>query len=462
MIGGKGQMTASRKLFVGSLPYGIQDSLLRQEFGKYGQIEDIFVKQGCEATRQWAFVTYSRPDEAQRAKDATDRLLQFPGCDRPCDVMVAKHQGMFGQDPVGAGYAGAGGDAWAGAPQSAGWDDASYGGASYMAPAAYSQSQYGMHYGGSSSYGNDSSASAKKIFVGSLPDSITEGDLKAEFGKYGQILDIFVNAKTVEAGRQWAFITFATADQASSAKVSTDRQLVFPGSEKACEVTIARHQGMFGKEPIAPERGSQSMQYHEACMHPPAKYSSAPASQGPRKIFVGSLPNNCTEGALTAEFSKYGQVIDVHINQKECEPGRNWAFITFASAEQATYAKDATDRVLTMPGADRACEVMLAKNQGKFGQDSLGGGPNHGSQGGYGAGGGYDMGMQPPPPVTPPPQHLTPWRMYKTAAGLPYYHNHATGVTTWECPPDFQVPGQPNPYLTPQVVGPPQARYSPY
>jgi len=430
---------------VGSLPYGIQDSLLRQEFGKYGQIEDIFVKQGCEATRQWAFITYSRPDEAQRAKDATDRLLQFPGSDRPCDVMVAKHQGMFGQDPVHNGY-----------------EDSHYGNSSYMGPPAYaSPPQYGMHYGGSSSYGNEAPAAAKKIFVGSLPDNITEGDLKAEFGKYGQILDVFVNQKAVEAGRQWAFITFANSDQAQNAKVSADRQLVFPGAEKACEVTIARHQGMFGKEPIAPERGSQPMHYHQASYHPgPSKYSSA-ASQGPRKIFVGSLPQGITDGALTAEFSKYGQVIDVHINQKECEPGRNWAFITFASADQATYAKDATDRVLTMPGADRACEVMLAKNQGKFGQDSLVGAPSHGSSGGYGASD-YSIGMQPPPPVTPPPQHLTPWRMYKTAAGLPYYHNHATGVTTWECPPDFQVPGQPNPYLTPQVVGPPQGRYSPY
>jgi len=444
---------ASKKLFVGSLPYGIQDSLLRQEFSKYGQIEDIFVKQGCEATRQWAFVTYSRPEEAQRAKDATDRLLQFPGSDRPCDVMVAKHQGMFGQDPISAEYAAA--------TQSTNWDDAAYGNASYMAPASYAPSQYGMHYAGSSSCGQKSSANVKKIFVGSLPDNISEVDLKAEFGKYGQILDVFVNSKAVEAGRQWAFITFATTDQAQSAKVSTDRQLVFPGSEKACEVTIARHQGMFGQDPLAPDQGSQTMQYHQAFQHPgPTKYSSA-ASQDPCKIFVGSLPLSITEGALTAEFSKYGQVLDVHINQKECEPGRNWAFITFASAEQATYAKDATDRILTMPGADKACEVMLAKNQGKFGQLSRADTPTHGSSAGYGVSD-YSPGMQPPPPVTPPPQHLTPWRMYKTAAGLPYYHNHATGVTTWECPPAFQVPGQPNPYLTPQVVGPPHARYSPY
>jgi len=45
----------------------------------------------------------------------------------------------------------------------------------------------------------------------------------------------------------------------------------------------------------------------------------------------------------------------------------------------------------------------------------------------------------PPPPTTPPPAHLTPWRAYATAAGLPYYHNSTTGVTQWECPPDLKA-----------------------
>merc|ERR1719401_496639 len=44
----------------------------------------------------------SDPATAQLAKDATDRILQFPGTDRPCDVMVAKNQGMFGQNPADA------------------------------------------------------------------------------------------------------------------------------------------------------------------------------------------------------------------------------------------------------------------------------------------------------------------------------------------------------------------------
>merc|ERR1719419_793078 len=168
-------------------------------------------------------------------------------------------------------------------------------------------------------------------------------------------------------------------------------------------------------------------------------YYAAPAMiEGPRKVFVGSLPDTITDSVLRSEFSKYGQIIDLFL-KTTCEPGRQWAFITFATSEQAQYAKDATDRVLTFPGADWTCEVMLAKNQGKFGQAPLSGyesGPHAAAAPQAAAAQSTYEGPQPPPPTAPPPAHLTPWRMYKTASGLPYYHNASTGVTQWECPVD--------------------------
>jgi len=433
--------TAGRKLFVGSLPSDISDPALRAEFGRYGQIEDIFVKPDCPPGKQWAFITFATPDQAQQAKEATDRTLHFQGAERPCDVMVAKNQGMYGQEPIGKG--------------------------GYQAPSydpGYSQS-----WGGKGGYGTPSheQPGQKKIFVGSLPEAITETELRAEFSRYGQIDDLFINTKPVEPGRQWAFITFNTPEQAGNAKVSADRVLTFPGADKACEVTLARHQGLYGKG----DHGGSDHGGHHGSHHAPA-WSAPPRQEGPRKIFVGSLPQSITDAALGSEFSKHGQVVDVFINSKPCEPGRNWAFVTFAAGEQAQQAKDATDRILTFPGADKACEVMLAKNQGKFGQDPGGGGGGGGPPsgkgmyvpppGGYGGGGGG--GHQPPPPPTPPPPSLTPWRMYKTAAGLPYYHNNSTGVTTWECPPDLQVPEPGSRHAGPHVVAPTKGKgyYSPY
>lgn len=533
--------TAGRKLFVGSLPNGVNDGTLRAEFSRFGVVEDVYIKQGCESGRQWAFVTMAAPDQAQSAKEQCDRILMFPGAERPCDVMVAKNQGMFGQPgdipAPQLGYNGHQADSLSNVAPSKifvgslpdGITDpalrteySKYGSVtdifvkpgcepgrqwafvSFVSPeeAAYAQEMTNgiLQFPGQlrscevsmarnqgmfgqtpiaagpprhqSTQSAGSVGAPKKIFVGSLPAHITESQLQMEFGKYGQITDLHVNNKQCESGRNWAFITFNSPDQAQLAKVSADRLLIFPGAEKACEVTLARHQGLFGQDSGTPDGAPANAFGHSAAYADPHVASA----RAPKKVFVGSLPATCDETQLRSEFSKYGQVSDIFVSNKPCEPGRNWAFITFASLEQAQYAKDSTDRVLIMPGADRPCEVMLAKNQGKFGQESIGGGAapqvymvhaqphaqqHHGMQQQQQQQHQHHAPAgQPPPPAAPPPSHLTPWRMYKTAAGLPYYHNSATQVTQWECPPDLQVPGQNTVY--PMTPGPPAARYSPY
>lgn len=507
---------AGRKIFVGSLPNGITDASLRQEFGKYGQVEEVFVKPGCEPGRQWAFVTYASTEQAQLAKESCDRILQFPGSERPCDVMLAKNQGMFGQQDAGMGmhmgampsaaatmprkiFVGSLPDGMTEGPLRA--EFGKYGTVEdvFMKPNCESGRQWAfvtfqtpdqastavectngvltfpgsfracevtfarnqglfgqdsINSGGGAlalgGYAPPAMAGPRKIFVGSLPDGITDAQLRSEFSKYGQIADVFMK-QGCEPGRQWAFITFMSSEQAQFAKESCDRVLVFPGSERPCEVTMARHQGMFGQEPLT--QGGPV-----AYMAGGAQYAAPAAIEGPKKIFVGSLPDGIQDGMLRAEYSKYGQIIDVYL-KPGCEPGRQWGFVTFATPEQAQYAKDSTDRVLIFPGADRPCEVMLAKNQGKFGQaplTSYQGGPTATV---------IDR-SQPPPPATPPPAHLTPWRQYKTASGLPYYHNPVTGVTQWECPPELQaqrqVPGQPNAYGGARAPFNGGQRFSPY
>jgi len=445
---------AVKKIFVGSLPDGIQDAALRAEYSKFGVVEDVFVKPGCEPGRQWAFVTFTTPEQAAHAQELTNGVLMFAGAMRPCEVTMARNQGLFGKDPIAPG------------PPKPGMEVVR----AAMPPPVPVPAPVPM---------TENQIAPKKIFVGSLPITISDSQLSAEFSKYGNIIDIHINSKPSESGRQWAFITFATSDQAAFAKASTDRVVFFPGAEKACEVTLAKHQGMFGKDSLEayPHAAPAIVQ------HGPTGYvdPSQPTAYSPKKVFVGSLPENCNEQMLRAEFSKYGQVLDVHINNKPCEPGRNWAFITFASSDQAQYAKDSTDRVLVMPGADRACEVMIAKNQGKFGQEPLSNGsvatpavvapPAAITYAAAQPQPQYVMPQQvqvaatptqPPPPPTPPPAHLTPWRMYKTAAGLPYYHNAQTGVTQWECPPELQVPGQASPYVIPQQPVMQQVRYAPY
>mmetsp|Transcript_173532 Transcript_173532/g.556554 ORF Transcript_173532/g.556554 Transcript_173532/m.556554 type:complete len:530 (-) Transcript_173532:233-1822(-) len=423
-----------KKIFVGSLPDGVQDGMLRAEYARYGNIEEVFIKQGCPSGRQWAFITFSSPQEAAFAQSSTNNILVFPGGVKACEVTLARNQGLFGQNPTGE-------------PQF-GQNPAGMAAPQHVPPA----------FGGMPQV---ASGAPKKIFVGSLPDYISDEMLRAEFGKFGNITDVFVKTGC-EPGRQWAFVTFTSPQEAQYAKDSCDRILAFPGAEKACEVTLARNQGKFGQEAIT---GGAA----------PAAYGQPAPMEGPKKIFVGSLPDGIGEDHLRAEYSRYGQVTEVFLKMG-AHSGRHWAFVSFNSAEQASNAKVGTDRILTFPGSTQPCEVKLAKNQGLFGQNNIDGTPQpqvgyaaapaaYGAPAGYSAAQQYAPGMgqvvpppqqqghfaAPPPPATPPPAHLTPWRMFKTVAGIPYYHNSQTGITQWECPPDLQAQAQ--------VGG---ARYAPY
>lgn len=372
---------AGRKVFVGSLPDRTGESEIRQAFKQYGDIEDVFVKQNCEPGRQWAFVTFATAQQASDAKEATDRTLRLPGSDRAVEVMVARNQGKFGHGESGP------------------------------------SEQRSEGSGNSSSQGN-SLPSAKKIFVGSLPDNITESMVREEFSKYGQISDLFLKTGC-ESGKQWAFVTFMHSDEAQAAKSGADRQMLFPGAERPCEVMLARNQGLHGQDPLVPSTNVV-----------------ANLSQGPVKIFCGSLPDSITESQVRAEFSKYGQITDVFL-KTGCETNKQWAFITYATNAQAQQAKDTTDRVLRFPDSTGPCEVMFAKNQGKNGQDPLDKVPASRN------------GAQLALPGAPVPAQYS-WRCYYTTAGLPYYHNHSTGVTQWECPPELQYaamaaqPGMPH------------------
>lgn len=555
----------ARKIFVGSLPQNITEDELRKEFEPYGEVEEVFIKDHCPPGKQWAFITYASPEDAQIAKEATDTKLKFPGAERPCDVMLAKNQGMSGSP----GPAGAAPQALAAeAPRKVfvgsmpdgieaevvrsafsvygvveelflkqGCESGrQWGFVTFASPeeAANAQEQTNgvLCFEGSirpcqvtlarnqGLYGNGSLKPSpiidngpKKIFVGTLPDDVAEDVLIDEFSKYGEVKDVFLKPNC-ESGRHWGFVTFATSQQALDAKESCDRTLMLPGSVRPCEVTIAKHQGLYGQDAMddgggrrqepargshgshgsysqggsyssnsrAPGYGATSGSYggsrssgpikrpavigatdsmlgqggqgtqgipaarsygtkggdrngygthrsHES--HPYAQETRSTTSVGgPCKIFVGSLPDGCQEEMVRDEFSRYGRITYVYLKQG-CESGKQWAFVIYSSAEEAKLAKESTDKILKLPGASKPCEVMLAKNQGMYGQAPLRD---------FHLGAGMAGGGQPPPPTTPPPPHLTPWRTYKTQSGLPYYHNSKTGQTVWECPTEFEPP----------------------
>ncbi|CAL1141970.1 unnamed protein product, partial [Cladocopium goreaui] len=475
----------------------ITEDELRKEFEPYGEVEEVFIK---------AFITYASPEDAQIAKEATDTKLKFPGAERPCDVMLAKNQGMSGSPgPAGA------------APQAL------------------------------------AAEAPRKVFVGSMPDGIEAEVVRSAFSVYGVVeefgamgWELFLK-QGCESGRQWGFVTFASPEEAANAQEQTNGVLCFEGSIRPCQVTLARNQGLYGNGSLKPSpiidngpkkttllsplpamqdfpvqdmtiqsqhwgfvtfaTSQQALDAKESCdrtlmlpgwvsltmllvltpagrrqepargshgshgsysqggsyssnsrapgygatsgsyggsrssgpikrpavigatdsmlgqggqgtqgipaarsygtkggdrngygthrsheSHPYAQETRSTTSVGgPCKIFVGSLPDGCQEEMVRDEFSRYGRITDVYLKQG-CESGKQWAFVIYSSAEEAgvfwriptqrirdvkaKLAKESTDKILKLPGASKPCEagreVMLAKNQGMYGQGKLG------------------------------------------------------------------------------------------
>lgn len=64
----------SGKLFVGGLAWAAQEGDLEQEFGSFGKIREVKVILDRETgrSRGFAFVTFERPEDAQKALSAMD------------------------------------------------------------------------------------------------------------------------------------------------------------------------------------------------------------------------------------------------------------------------------------------------------------------------------------------------------------------------------------------------------
>lgn len=104
------------------------------------------------------------------------------------------------------------------------------------------------------------------------------------------------------------------------------------------------------------------------------------------KIFVGGLSWGTDDAGLREAFSAFGDVTDaVVIKDRDTGRSRGFGFVTFASQEEATSARDA------MNGADldgRTLNVDLARERSGGGGGGGDRGGRGGDRGGYGGGGG--------------------------------------------------------------------------
>ncbi|KAH8959352.1 hypothetical protein BDL97_06G074200 [Sphagnum fallax] len=288
-----------------------------------------------------------------------------------------------------------------------------------------------------------------KLFVGSVPRTISEEEVRPMFAEHGHVLEVaIIKDKRTGIQQGCCFIKYSTVEEAERAIRALNNQRTLPG----------------GTAPVQVRYADGERERLGAVEH---------------KLFVGSLNRQALEKEIEEIFSPYGRVDDVYIMRDEQKQSRGCAFIKYPQREMAQAAINALNGLYTMPGCDQPLAVRFADPKRPKGVDARVGGPGFGGPGfspqlgqvpgglrtmpqpqvGYSAAQGSPMGWRPmggPGLGTPPQAGPSP---YGALGGMMNGHLHTIVPGQMPAPgmlPQQQVPQQPYVVQPPPQLQPQQ------
>ncbi|XP_063294287.1 CUGBP Elav-like family member 1 isoform X7 [Pelobates fuscus] len=173
-----------------------------------------------------------------------------------------------------------------------------------------------------------------KMFVGQVPRSWSEKELRELFEQYGAVYEINVlrdRSQTPPQSKGCCFITFYTRKAALEAQNALHNMKILPG------------------------------------MHHPIQMKPADSEKNnaveDRKLFIGMVSKKCNENDIRVMFSQFGQIEECRILRGPDGLSRGCAFITFTSRSMAQTAIKAMHQAQTMEGCTSPIVVKFADTQ---------------------------------------------------------------------------------------------------
>ncbi|XP_050216216.1 flowering time control protein FCA-like isoform X2 [Mercurialis annua] len=191
-----------------------------------------------------------------------------------------------------------------------------------------------------------------KLFVGSVPRTASEEDIRPVFEQHGNVVEVAL-IKDKRTGQQQGccFVKYATSDEADRAIRALHNRHTLPG----------------GVGPI-------QVRYADGERERLVEY----------KLFVGSLNKHATEKEVEEIFSPYGHIEDVYLMRDEMKQSRGCGFVKYSQRETAMAAINALNGIYIMRGCDQPLTVRFADPKRPRPGDSRGGpalgGPGFGPQ----------------------------------------------------------------------------------
>ncbi|KAM9301824.1 CUGBP Elav-like family member 1 isoform 1-T1 [Gastrophryne carolinensis] len=173
-----------------------------------------------------------------------------------------------------------------------------------------------------------------KMFVGQIPRSWSEKELRELFEQYGAVYEINVlrdRSQNPPQSKGCCFITFYTRKAALEAQNALHNMKILPG------------------------------------MHHPIQMKPADSEKNnaveDRKLFIGMVSKKCNENDIRVMFSQFGQIEECRILRGPDGMSRGCAFITFTTRTMAQTAIKAMHQAQTMEGCSSPIVVKFADTQ---------------------------------------------------------------------------------------------------
>ncbi|XP_033181812.1 CUGBP Elav-like family member 1 isoform X8 [Anabas testudineus] len=174
---------------------------------------------------------------------------------------------------------------------------------------------------------------AIKMFVGQIPRSWSEEQLRELFEPYGAVYEINVlrdRSQSPPQSKGCCFVTYYTRKSALDAQNALHNMKILPG------------------------------------MHHPIQMKPADSEKSnveDRKLFIGMISKKCNENDIRLMFSSYGQIEECRILRGPDGLSRGCAFVTFTARQMAQSAIKSMHQSQTMEGCSSPIVVKFADTQ---------------------------------------------------------------------------------------------------
>eukprot|EP00922_Rhytidocystis_sp_ex-Travisia-forbesii_P010684 GHVS01015643.1.p1 GENE.GHVS01015643.1~~GHVS01015643.1.p1 ORF type:complete len:295 (+),score=52.03 GHVS01015643.1:61-945(+) len=255
-----------------------------------------------------------------------------------------------------------------------------------------------------------SASTTSKVFIGSIPHTVSEEQLRSEVSQYGSVTQLFYMVDQVQQNRGWAFVTYSGREEAIRCINAVDSKLQFPGSTRPVEARFANQKpttlsspGSFPPPNVPMKQPSPWQQYFTAEGHPyyynaitaqtqwerpPEMDAPVPpvppysrmgaasmgagaaaggsTSFGPpgSNLFVFHLPSDWNDIDLVQHFQHFGNILSARIQRADTN-GRNRGF-GFVSFDNTQSSINAIRGMNGFSVAGKYLKVQLKKGEEHF------------------------------------------------------------------------------------------------